>query len=171
MGTPFLLKLNVSVSLSTGKTAVHIHNISERVGDALPDITSLFPHQHDYDFYVGAWMGDTNPHMQFELLKGQTNGTGRAKLSVPILPADTDTLKLGVFVKDPETRMMRHISSGFQGLDWVGEAIDGVASRRRAQPADGRRFVILFLQKKLICYAIQNDREGCRCLCLQIHDE
>lgn len=133
MSTPFLLRLNVSVSLSAGKTAVHIHNISERVGDALPDVTSLFPHQHDYDFYVGAWMGDTNPHMQFEMLKGQTNGTGRARLAVPILPGDADTLKLGVFVKDPDTRMMRHISSGFQGLDWIGEAIDGVARLSEAK--------------------------------------
>lgn len=123
--SPFLLRLNVSVSLSTGKSTVHIHNISESAG-ALPDITSLFPHAHDYDFYVGSWMGDTNPHMQFELLKGQSNGTGRASLSIPIQDNDTDMLKLGVFVKDPQTRMMRHISSGYQGLEWIGEAIDGV---------------------------------------------
>jgi hypothetical protein len=119
----FHLKLNLRVSLSAGRNTVRIENLSEQIGLGL----TAEP-VHPYDFYVGAWMGCDNPHMQFEMLKGSADGTGVASLSIPILAGDTDVFKVGCYIKDPDTHMNRHIASGFHSLAWLADAIDGVSS-------------------------------------------
>lgn len=123
MSEPFHVNIRVRASISTGRSTVHLSNISERIAEQAAEQLAF---QHPYDFFVGAWMGDTNPHMQYELLKGQKDGTGVATLSVPVLEGDTDALKLGVFVQDPQTEMMRHLVSGCQDLKGLAANIDGV---------------------------------------------
>lgn len=132
--TPLIhLNLLARAFISTGKTMVHLSNISEQATkdskQAAPDIPSVFTETstHTYDFHVGAWMGADNPHMCFELLK-ENNGGGDAKLSVPILPGDTNTLKFGVFLRDPATNMQRHYASGFISLQQLAASIEGVDS-------------------------------------------
>lgn len=107
------LKMRVCVSISTGKSTVHIRNVSEN-----PTINDLITQTaeslvHTYDFYVGAWMGRDNPHMAYEMLRQCAGGEGEAVLHLPILPGDTDTLKLGVYIHDPSTFKQRHLASGF----------------------------------------------------------
>ena len=100
--------------ISAGKTMVHLSNISERVAaeGKPPDLLSASPESitHTYDFHVGAWMGVDNPHMAFEMLR-EKNWTGEVRLSVPILSGDTNTLKVGIFLRDPATNMQRHYAS------------------------------------------------------------
>ena len=120
----FHLKIGVRASICTGTRSVPIQNLTEHRGLGL----TADP-VHPYDFHVGAWMGLRNPAMQFEMLTGQTDGTGVARLCVPILAGeDTDTLKLGCYIKDPDTGMNRHIASGFHSLSWLADAIDGVTN-------------------------------------------
>ena len=159
MGEPFHVCIKLRASISTGKSTVHLSNISESLAadpsqrsqptqpssqpsgqpssqpsgqtSGQPSLADVFV--HPYDFFVGAWMGDQNPHMQFEMLRGQKDGTGVASLKVPVLPGDTDTLKLGVFIRDPNTKMMRHLASGFQGLDTLAADVNGVSAFEQAQ--------------------------------------
>jgi len=94
---------------------VHLSNKSEQ-----SDI-------HPYDFYVGLWMGGSNENMEYHMLKGNEDGSGIASVSVPIFDTDTDHLKLGLYIRDPETKIMRHISSGYKSLMDVASFIDGVS--------------------------------------------
>ena len=141
-----LVKFRVRTSISTGKATVHLSNISESIESAQSEVATRSDGNtinaantpetgaiHPYDFYVGAWMGDDNPHIQFEMLKAGRDGTGSASLSVPVLAGDTDTFKIGCYIRDPKTKMMRHLASGFQGLDWLKTAIDGVSSFEQAK--------------------------------------
>ena len=123
------INLRVRASISTGKSTVHLSNISEQAAGN-PDILTLFPESvvHPYDFHVGAWMGGNNPHMAFEMLKARPDGTGEATISVPVLPGDTNTMKLGIYIRDPETQMQRHIASGFESLSSIVENVNGVTS-------------------------------------------
>ena len=123
MDTAFHLRLNARVSIFTGQSTVRIANVTEHRGLGL----SADP-VHPYDFFVGAWMGNNNPHMQFEMLKGGADGTGSASLSIPILAGDADTFKIGCYIKDPDTHMNRHLVSGFHSLTWLADAIEGVTS-------------------------------------------
>jgi hypothetical protein len=118
----FHLKINARASISTGKCTVHISNITEHRGLGL----TADP-VHLYDFHLGAWMGCDNPHMQYKMLQASPDGTGSASLSIPILPGDTDAFKIGCYIKDPDTKMNRHIASGFQMLSSLADAIDGVS--------------------------------------------
>jgi len=120
----FHLKIGVRACICTGTRSVPIQNLTEHRGLGL----TADP-VHPYDFHVGAWMGLRNPSMQFEMLAGQPDGTGAASLCIPILAGeDTDTLKLGCYIKDPDTGMNRHIASGFHTLSWLADAIDGVTN-------------------------------------------
>ena len=119
----FHLNINARLSISTGKCTVHISNITEHRGLGI----TADP-VHLYDFYIGAWMGCDNPHMQFKMLQACPKGTGSASLSIPILAGDTDTFKIGCYIRDPDTKMNRHIASGFHSLSWLADAIDGVSS-------------------------------------------
>jgi hypothetical protein len=135
--TPLIhLNLLTRALISTGKTTVHLSNISERVESSKPpDLLSVFPEStqsNTYDFHVGAWMGLDNPHMAFEMLK-EKNGMGEARLSVPILPGDTDTLKLGIFLRDPTTNMQRHYASKFITLQQLADSIENVHSLDEAK--------------------------------------
>lgn len=120
------IHITVRASIFTGKSTIKLSNISEQA----PDILTLFPESvvHPYDFHVGAWMGGDNPHMAFEMLKARPDGTGEATISVPILSCDANTLKLGIYIRDPGTEMQRHLASGFIGLDSLAEHILGVTS-------------------------------------------
>jgi len=124
---PFLINFQVKVSLSNARSSIPIYNISTQLSDsaARPDIT------HKYDYYVGAWMGNDNPHMEFKMLEEDAHGTGTAKLSLPVLETDSDMFKIGVFVRAPDTCMMRHIVTGFQDVSWMGEAlsVDSVSKK------------------------------------------
>ena len=80
---PFYLKMNVRASISTGKSTVHIRNKSED------------PKQF-YDYYAGLWMGADNPHMDYQMLSAQPDGSGEATLNVPILRDDFDFLKIEI---------------------------------------------------------------------------
>ena len=123
MSSLFDVKLKLRAAITAGRTTVQIRNISERVG-----LSAEAPDDHTYDFYVGAWMGNDNPHMQFEMLKGCPDGSGVASLSIPVLQGDTNALKIGVYIRDPKTRMMRHLASCFQTLSWFGDAIHSTHS-------------------------------------------
>jgi hypothetical protein len=118
----------VRVSLNTGTTQVRLSNLTEHRGLGL----SHEP-EHPYDFYVGAWMGCDNPHMPFEMLKAHKDGTGSARLTVPILAGDTNALKIGCYVKDPDTHMQLHLASGYQPLLQIADAIQGVTSFEQAK--------------------------------------
>jgi hypothetical protein len=122
---PPLIHLNllVEASITAGKTAVHLSNISEQAGK--PDLSSMLLESSAYDFHVGAWMGMDNPHMAFEMLK-EKGGAGQASLSIPILPGDPNTLKLGIFIRDPKTCMQRHFASSFVGLLKLADSIEGI---------------------------------------------
>lgn len=137
------LKLLTRALISTGKNMVHLSNISERAESSKPpDLLSVFPECNQsnqsnqstltYDFHVGAWMGLDNPHMAFEMLK-ERNGAGEATLSVPILPGDANTLKLGIYLRDPATNMQRHYASKFITLEQLAEGIEGVHSLDEAK--------------------------------------
>lgn len=123
------INMRVRASISTGVSTVILKNISEQVG-AGQNVLSLSAESvvHPYDFHIGAWMGGDNPDMVFEMLKARADGTGEATISVPVLPCDTNTLKLGIFIRDPETQMQRHIASGFETLSNLAENIKGVNS-------------------------------------------
>lgn len=123
------VNLRVRASISTGKSTVHLSNISEQTKKE-PNILQIFPEAdvHTYDFHIGAWMGGDNPHMAFEMLKARADGTGEAMISVPILPGDTNTLKLGIYIRDPQTNMQRHIASGFRKLSNLADDVNGVMS-------------------------------------------
>ena len=101
----FLLKLKVKASLFTGKSTVHLSNKSEGISEV-----------HPYDFYVGLWMGGKNDKMEYQMLKGQADGTGSALVSLPILLNDSDHLKMGLYVYDPDSKIVRHIVSGHKPL-------------------------------------------------------
>jgi hypothetical protein len=109
------LRFRVRFALSAGKTTVHISNKSDGPGANAG--------AHPYDFYCGAWMGGANPHMDFRRLEGRADGTGEAGMCVPLLSGDVDVLKLGLYVRDPATSMMRHVVSGFQSLSWLSEGL------------------------------------------------
>ncbi len=111
----FTVNLKVRTSVFTGKCTVHLSNKSENPSGV-----------HDYDFYLGAWMGGKNNDMQYQMLKGQADGTGETTLSVPILGSDYDALKLGVYIRDPDTKTMRHIASGFKPLLPLAHELEGV---------------------------------------------
>lgn len=122
--TVFPLRLKVRASITAGQCSVRVQNLTEHRGLALAAEPI-----HRYDFFLGGWMGLSNPHMAFELLKGQPDGTGVATLNIPILPEkDTDTFKIGTYIADPDTKMNRHLASGFHTLGWLADAIDGVNS-------------------------------------------
>jgi hypothetical protein len=123
------IHVKIRASISTGKSTVHLSNISEQV-EKTPDILSLFPESvvNPYDFHMGAWMGGDNPHMAFEMLKACPDGTGETTIRVPILPCDSNSLKLGIYIRDPMTEMQRHIVSGFIAIDSLVEHISGVDS-------------------------------------------
>jgi hypothetical protein len=114
------MKLNIRVraSITTGRSTVNITNLTEQETSS----------QHPYDFHVGAWMGGDNPHMAFEMLKSRADGTGEATLSIHILSNDANTLKLGVFIRDPKTGMHRHVASSFISISKLADDIDGVTS-------------------------------------------
>ena len=99
----------------TGKSTVHLNNKSEN-----SDV-------HPYDFYIGMWMGGDNPHMDYQMLKGQQDGSGMASINVPILKTDSDHLKFGIYIKDPDTKIMRHIASGFRSIFDVSSNIENVS--------------------------------------------
>jgi hypothetical protein len=130
MSEPQFIRIGLRASISTGKSTVSVSNISEQagLGASLADVFV-----HPYDFWVGAWMGDTNPHMQFEMLKGQKDKTGVASLKIPIQRDDTDMLKLGVYIRDPGTKMMRHLASGFQSIPALLQSIKGVKTFAEAK--------------------------------------
>ncbi|MFN9910196.1 MAG: hypothetical protein ACK56F_29470, partial [bacterium] len=111
----FQLKMKIKASLFTGKSTVHLSNKSEQ-----SDI-------HPYDFYVGLWMGGSNENMEYHMLKGHEDGSGIASVSVPIFDTDIDHLKLGLYIRDPETKIIRHILSGYKSLKDVASFIDGVS--------------------------------------------
>lgn len=111
----FLVKMRVRASLCTGKSTIHLSNKSENADSV-----------HSYDFHIGAWMGAENPHMDFQMLKGCPDGTGESLLTLPVLKKDRDTFKIGAFIRDPETCMMRHICSGFQSLSWLADGLENV---------------------------------------------
>ena len=108
---PLQLRFRVRFALSAGKNTVHISNKSEN------------SEVHPYDFYCGAWMGGSNPHMDFQMLQARADGTGEAAMCVPLMSDDVDVLKLGMYVRDPSTCMMRHVVSGFQSLKWLEECM------------------------------------------------
>lgn len=122
------LDIHIRASISTGKGTVKMTNISEQAAQ-IPDILTLFPESvvHPYDFHVAAWMGGDNQHMAFEMLKAQADGTGEATLRVPILPGDANSLKLGIYIRDPATEMQRHLASGFISLETLVDNITGVS--------------------------------------------
>ena len=117
----FHVKLKVRTSLFTGKCTVHLSNKTEAPAGV-----------HDYDFYVGAWMGRNNKNMEYNMLKGQEDGTGVAEICVPVRDSDTNALKLGIYIRDPETQTMRHIASGFRPLTLLASDIDGVDDFKKA---------------------------------------
>lgn len=136
MATPLVhLNLHIRASITANKTSVHLSNISEQAaaGKTLPDLLKAFPESsvHTYDFHVGAWMGNDNPHMAFEMLK-EKSGAGEATISVPIMPGDSNTLKLGFFIRDPGTNMQRHLASSFVDLPSLAKGIEGVSSLDKA---------------------------------------
>ena len=111
------INITIRASIFTGKSTIKLSNISEQADLAkAPDILTIFPESavHPYDFHVGAWMGRDNPHMAFEMLKARPDGTGEATVSVPILSCDANSLKLGIYIRDPLTEMQRHLASGLQ---------------------------------------------------------
>jgi len=118
----FTLKLKARASLFTGKCTVHLSNKSENPQGV-----------HDYDFYLGAWMGGKNKEMKYQMLSGQADGTGETSLSISIYDSDYDSLKLGVYIRDPDTKTMRHISSGFKCLNDLANSIDGVTDCGQAK--------------------------------------
>ena len=85
------LRFRVRASLSSGKTVVHLSNLSEN--------SSV----HPYDFFCGVWMGASNPHMDFQRFKGRPDGTGEASVSLKLRAGDVDTFKIGLYVLDPKT--------------------------------------------------------------------
>lgn len=119
------IKIRVRASISTGKKTVPLNNISEHLSleKDSPGVTF-----HPYDFHVGAWMGLDNQHMSFEMLKARADGTGEATISLPILPGDTNTVKLGVYIRDPKTNMQRHLVSSFIELSKLADSIEGVSN-------------------------------------------
>jgi hypothetical protein len=123
------INLRVRASISTGKSTVFLGNISEQAVQGV-GVPRLSPDStvHTYDFHIGAWMGGDNPHMAFEMLKSRPDGTGEAIISVPVLPGDTNTLKLGIYIRDPETQMQRHIASGFEIISTLADNVNGVTS-------------------------------------------
>lgn len=110
----FQINFRVRASLSTGKKTVVLSNLSENST------------VHPYDFFCGIWMGGENPHMDFKLLKGQQDGTGEAEMKLLVNRSDTDTFKIGIYVRDPETAMIRHVVSGFKSLQWLEESLNNV---------------------------------------------
>ena len=123
------INIRARASIFTGKSTVHITNLTEQT-EKVPNVLTLFPESvvHPYDFHIGAWMGNDNPHMAFEMLLARPDGTGEAVLSLPILPDDTNTLKLGVFIREPKTGMQRHLASSFISLSKLADDIMGVTS-------------------------------------------
>lgn len=110
------LRFRVRVALSNDKSSVHIANKSETATD------------HPYDYYCGVWMGGSNPHMDYQRLASRPDGTGEASLTLRLLESDVDTFKIGVYVRDPDTLMQRHVASGCQTLQWLGSGLEGVRS-------------------------------------------
>jgi len=123
----FILKMKIKASLFTGKSTVHLSNKSEGVSEV-----------HPYDFYVGLWMGGKNEKMEYQMLKGQADGTGCASVSVPIALRDSDHLKMGLYVYDPDSKIVRHIVSGHKPLQDIATVIDGVS-----HTDDSRRSILL----------------------------
>lgn len=113
----FPVRFKVRASLSAGKVAsVHLSNKAE--GSSV----------HTYDFFCAAFMGGTNPNLDYQMLKGCADGTGEATLSLPLLSTDTDMFKMGIYVKDPETHVCRHLASGFETLGWLRDALGEASS-------------------------------------------
>jgi len=81
-----------------------------------------------YEFYCGAWMGGSNPHMDFQVLKGLSDGAGEASMSLRLQPGDVDTFKVGVYVRDASAKVMRHVASGFNTLSWLRDGLAGADS-------------------------------------------
>lgn len=105
------LRFRARFALSADKTSIHIGNKSE--GSAL----------HPYDFYCGAWMGADSPHLSFTRLTPLEDGSAEASVALKLRRCDTDVLKLGLFVHDPDTGVNRHVLSGFQSLDWIADSL------------------------------------------------
>ena len=124
---PVVLKLRCRVSLNTGAQTVHMRGKSDR------GATLASSEDHDYDFYLGAWMGLHNPHMDIQLLKEGEHGTAEASIKVPILSGDIDTVKFGVYVFDDNIRIARHLCSNFTGVQRLCDAIDGVSDYKDAK--------------------------------------
>lgn len=110
------VRFRVRASLSAGKAAVHLSNRSD--GSVI----------HPYDFYCGVWMGGTNPHLELQKLSGCADGTGESSLAMQLLRTDTDMFKIGVYVMDPLTNVVRHVASSFQTLEWLGQALAEASS-------------------------------------------
>lgn len=124
--TPFHAHFKVKVALHTGTSTVHLSSTSHN-----PDS------EHPYDFYVAAWMGHNNQAMDFKILEGQADGTGVAQLRLPIEQGDPSTFKLGVYLKDPKTRMMLHLASGCEKVGWLCDAMaPDFASARQAMTVE-----------------------------------
>jgi hypothetical protein len=68
-------------------------------------------------------MGGTNPHLDLKKLKGCADGTGEASLGMQLLSTDTDMFKIGVYVMDPSTHVVRHVASSFQTIEWLHQAL------------------------------------------------
>ena len=117
----FPVRFRVRVSLSAAKSTVHLSNKAE--GSSV----------HSYNFYCASFMGGSNPKMDFKMLKGCADGTGEATLTVPILSTDTDFIKFGIYVFDPDTKVCRHLASGFETAQWVCEALGEASSFDRVK--------------------------------------
>jgi hypothetical protein len=89
---------------------------------------------HPYDFFCAVWMGGANPHVDIQRLKGCADGTGEALMTLPVLKGDPDVFKIGVYVVDPDTHICRHLTSGFETVQWLhqsmSEASDFSQSKR-----------------------------------------
>jgi len=112
------VRFRVRVSLSSDKRTVLIGQAGEKgSGDQ-----GVRP----YEFYCGAWMGGSNPHMEYQRLESRADGTGEASMTLRLLEGDFDTFKVGVYVRDRKARSMRHVVSGYNTMGWLRDGLDGV---------------------------------------------
>lgn len=114
------VRFRVRVSLSTGKRTVLIGQDGEKDASG----SALRP----YQFYCGAWMGGANPHMEYQPLQSRIDGSGEASMALRLCEGDVDTFKLGVYVHDVKARSMRHVVSGYNTMEWLGDGLDGIDS-------------------------------------------
>jgi hypothetical protein len=117
----FPVSFKVRASLSTGTSTVQLSSKAD--GSAV----------HPYDFFCAVWMGADNPNVDIKRLKSCPDGTGEAVMTLPVLKGDADMFKIGVYVVDPDTHICRHLTSGFETMEWLHLAMSEASDFSQAK--------------------------------------